>query len=261
MGWYAQTSDGYQLVGGVPGTTTNADIPTYIYNEGQNAEDKDTVGASYERDNKIDETKEQRKILAPRITNVTIAVTIDQTANRNANVNIEDLRRHVAIAAGLSDLTDEELAGRVSVLLASFYTPPAEEPADEYNGVIPREILPYVIIGAAALLLLLIILIVVLVTRSKKKKRQQEEDAKIIEQQISEMGGMAALGLAPEDVLVDENGMPIEGPPPEGGADIMDINTEKSMELRKTVRQFVQNNPEVAAQMIRSWLRGDEDSE
>lgn len=257
LGWWALNRDGYELVGGVPGTTTNSDIPTYIYNEGQNAEDGDTIGTSYERDNKIDETTEQREILAPRISNVTLAVTINQDSNRAAALTAEELRNHVAMAAGLGDMTDEELQGRVSVLLAPFYT--EEEPPVE-TGLIPQELLPYVIIGAAALVLLLIILIVVLRTRRKKKQQQQEEDQKIIEEQINELGGMAALGLAPE-VMVDENGMPITAPPPEGGADIMDINTEKSMELRKSVRQFVQNNPEVAAQMLKTWLRGEEDGE
>ena len=47
---------------------------------------------------------------------------------------------------------------------------------------------------------------------------------------------------------------------PSGGADIMEVNTEKSMELRKTVRQFAQNNPEIAAQMVKAWLRGGEDN-
>jgi len=258
LGSYALSRDGYELVGGVPGTTTNADIPSYIYNEGQNNEDGDSVGASYERDNKIDETKEQTKRLEPRITDVTVAVTINENSNQAAALTAEQLRSHVALAAGLGDMTDEELQGRVSVLLASFYTP--EEPEPVEPTLIPPELLPYVLIGAAVLLLLIIILIVVLVVRSKKKKRQQEEDQKIIEEQINELGGMAALGLGPE-IQVDENGMPIAPPPPEGGADIMDINTEKSMELRKTVRQFVQNNPEVAAQMIKVWLRGEDEKE
>ena len=47
---------------------------------------------------------------------------------------------------------------------------------------------------------------------------------------------------------------------PTGGADIMEVNTEKSMELRKTVRQFAQNNPEIAAQMVKAWLKGEESS-
>ena len=45
---------------------------------------------------------------------------------------------------------------------------------------------------------------------------------------------------------------------PTGGADIMEVNTEKSMELRKAVRQFAQNNPEIAAQMVKAWLKGDD---
>ena len=258
LGWYAHTSDGYELVGGVPGTTTNADIPTYIYNEGLNDEDKDTVGASYERDNKINEINEQVEVLAPRITNVTIAVTLNRDANPNASADLVDLRRHVALAAGIGDLTDEELQGRVSVLLESFYTEPVEPEPEPVEGLIPRAILPYVIIGAAALLLLIIILVVVLVLRSKKRKQQHDEDQKIIEEQINELGGMAALGLGPE-IQLDENGEPIGPIPPESGADIMEINTEKSMELRQSVRQFVQNNPEVAASMLKTWLRGEEE--
>ena len=39
------------------------------------------------------------------------------------------------------------------------------------------------------------------------------------------------------------------------GADIMDMDTEKSMELRKDVRKFAEENPEIAAQMVKAWLR------
>lgn len=42
---------------------------------------------------------------------------------------------------------------------------------------------------------------------------------------------------------------------PQEGADIMNLQTEKSMELRKDVRKFAEDNPEVAAQMVKSWLR------
>ena len=39
----------------------------------------------------------------------------------------------------------------------------------------------------------------------------------------------------------------------------MEIHTERSMELRRDVRAFAENNPEVAAYMIKSWLKGDDD--
>ena len=42
-------------------------------------------------------------------------------------------------------------------------------------------------------------------------------------------------------------------------SDIMDLHAERSMELRKDVRQFAEDNPAIAAQMIKNWLRGGED--
>ena len=43
------------------------------------------------------------------------------------------------------------------------------------------------------------------------------------------------------------------------GADIMDVHTEETMKMRQDVRQFVEENPSIAAQMIKNWLRGGED--
>ena len=40
----------------------------------------------------------------------------------------------------------------------------------------------------------------------------------------------------------------------------MSLQTERSMELRKDIRQFTDDNPEIAAQMLRGWLRGGEDN-
>ena len=39
------------------------------------------------------------------------------------------------------------------------------------------------------------------------------------------------------------------------GANIMDIHSEEDMELRKKVRLFVEENPAIAAQMLKSWIR------
>ena len=50
-------------------------------------------------------------------------------------------------------------------------------------------------------------------------------------------------------------------PEPEGGADIMNIRTEKSMLLRQDIRKFAESNPEIAAQMLKNWLRGGEENE
>ena len=256
LGYFALTRDGYEPVGGVPGTTTNADIPNYMADMAQDVQNGDGVVSSYERDNLVDTFKEQTEVLAPRITDVTVAVTINSSANSAAGLSVAELRSHVATAAQIIG-TDEEIAGRVSVLIAPFPTlPQVDEPVE--TGFFTAENMPLLIIAAVALLLIIIILIVVLSIR-RKKRAQEEEDQRIIEEQLGEMGQeglLSELGLAPAPA-VDENGEPL---PPTSGADIMDINTERSMELRKAVRQFVQNNPEVAAMMLKNWLRGDDDN-
>lgn len=251
LGQYYITRDGLQPVGGTVGTTTNSDIPTYVEDLQQTVGDEDSAGYGYEKNNKIDETHEQAEILAPTITDVTVAVTINENASNASSISVEQLQSHVAFAAGIGGENPEQ---RVSVLVAPFPTPVVEP--DEPVGLVPPELMPYLIIAAAALLLLIILLIVILSVRRKKRKKQEEEDQKIIAEQLSEMAGrgsMPELGITPEMA---------EGilPPPTGGADIMDINTEKSMELRKNVRQFVQNNPEVAAAMLKTWLKGGDDS-
>ena len=50
-----------------------------------------------------------------------------------------------------------------------------------------------------------------------------------------------------------------EGEEKSEGADLMDINSEEDMELRKKVRIFVEENPAIAAQMLKSWIRGGGD--
>ena len=82
--------------------------------------------------------------------------------------------------------------------------------------------------------------------RESKKRRLERQRALEEEMMAAEAAAEAAAIIA--------------AAPPTGGADIMEVNTEKSMELRKNVRQFAQNNPEIAAQMVKAWLRGEDDN-
>ena len=241
--WYI-TRDGLTPVGGVVGTESNSDLSTYVEDLEGAVGDEDTAGQSTEKENKIDEIREQVEVLAPTIADVSIAVTINENANSAANLDEERLINHVAMAAGIGGENPEQY---VSVLLAPLYT----EPAAPVDSLFTQEMVPYLIIAAAALLLIVIFLVILLSVRRKRKRKQQEEEQRILEEQLG-MGGMG--GITPEDVEAV-----VAAAPPAGGADIMEVNTEKSMELRKTIRQFVQNNPEVAAQMLKVWLKGGED--
>ena len=236
--------DGTEPVGGAVGTTTNSDINTYPDREQNLNGDENYAGRQETLDHKIDTTVEQVEIVAGSISDIRVAVTINQRAANAGSVDAETLRSHVAEAAGIGGEGDP--ASRVSVLIAPF-----DDPTLNGGGIITipgGTTIPEGVVYAAAVgmaLFVVLLIAVLLLSRKAKKKRLAEEKALMEERQAAEALELAALQAAAA---------------PSGGADIMEVNTEKSMELRKTVRQFAQNNPEIAAQMVKAWLRGGEDN-
>ena len=93
----------------------------------------------------------------------------------------------------------------------------------------------YAAIGGGVLFLVLLAVILI-VHRIRAKKRRK---------------------LAEEEALLAA-GMPQTAPVVEAKPDIMEMQTEKSMELRQDVRKFAEENPEIAAQMVKNWLREGE---
>lgn len=220
-------------VGGVVGTESNADLNTYV-EEQLNADGTETlISSSGQDDYLVDTENRQVEHLAGTVVDVMVAVTINQSAAGQVSVN--DLYPHVARASGIGrDLQDE----KISILVAPFYQ----------EGVAPLpapETLPaWVLIAAlAGLGLFLILLIIFLLLRRRARKRRKAA----LEAQEAEQAEALATAAAAVQVAAPE------------GADIMTMQTEKSMELRKEVRKFAEENPEIAAQMVKSWLKeGDE---
>ena len=133
---------------------------------------------------------------------------------------------HVARAAGIATADQRD---KISVLISPFYQ------ADEPVLPVPEGIPAWVIYAAAGggVLFLVLLLVILLLGRRRRKRRKELEAA-----------GLAAVAQTETAPLT-----------PQEGADIMNLQTEKSMELRKDVRKFAEDNPEIAAQMVKSWLR------
>ena len=220
--------DGEAGDGGVAGTTTNADLNTYVNEQIQPDGNESVISTSGETDHLVDTTKQQVEHLAGYISDVTISVTI----NQNAAVGVEeaDLYPHVARAAGISQADQED---KISILIAPFYQD--EAPDTDVQEQMPPWVL-YAAIGGGVLFLVLL-LVMFLLHRRRVKKRQAAAAQE------------AAEAVVPEQIPVQQQ------------ADIMEMNTEKSMELRRDVRRFAEDNPEIAAQMVKNWLReGDRTS-
>ena len=43
--------------------------------------------------------------------------------------------------------------------------------------------------------------------------------------------------------------------------EIMNLRMQKSMRLKQNIAEFVDQNPQIAAKLVQSWLRGEEDTD
>lgn len=231
-------------VGGVVGTEVNSDLRETV-EAGMTVRGDDT-GLYTSKQTDWDNTHSTINIDnngAVKMTDCSVAVSIN--ARAAGDFNVTDIQQLVARAAGitgeLDPVTGEELLdGKIKVVSMNFFDPNVGgQPDVADNG---RTVPMWVLIAAGAgLLLFIILLVVILLLRRKKQKKQEEEETRR-RQEAEELMRVAGLGL--------------DGEIPETGADVMDLELEKSMELRKDIRQFASDNPEIAAQMIKIWLKG-----
>ena len=242
-GYISRPGDG--TVGGVVGTESNSDLLENV-EAGMNVQGDDT-GLYVNKQTDYDNSHSTINIDnngAVKMTDCSVAVSIN--ARAAGDFNITDVQQLVARAAGITGeidpVTGEELLdGKIKVLSMNFFDPNQgiAPGMDDGNG---RTVPMWVLIAAGVgLVLFIILLTVILLLRRKKRKKQEEEEARQREE---------------AEALLRVAGLGLDGQTPESGADVMDLELERSMELRKDIRQFVSDNPEIAAQMIKVWLKG-----
>ena len=225
-------------VGGVVGTTTNSDLPEYVEKKTDTDGTEVEISGSGQTDYDNPWTETSVIYTAGYLKDCTVAVSVN--ADAAGSMDADTIRTHVARAAGIVGTVDpatgkENLADKISVVTMKFYSPEVILP----NTGIPVPM--WMIYAAAGGLLLFLILLIVILRIRKKRKKKAEKD-----KEVDEL--LAAAGF-PQAAATAE------------GADVMALQTEKSMELRKEVRQFASDNPELAAQLIRGWMRGGDDNE
>lgn len=247
------SSAGENPAGGVVGTEANSDYGQYVEDLMGDIENGNDFHVSGERefDNSKTQTHTERPI--GYVSDCTVSVSINSTTA--GAVDIDAITKHAANAAQITAVATEEmtaeeyLASKVSVVTGPFYSPTEPGGPDgegDQPGTVGGVPLWIIIAAAVGILLFVVVLVVILLLRKKKKKKQQELE----EQQNASV-----------EELLEAAGIPLEeGEEPVTGADVMDIQTERSMELRKDIRQFVDENPEIAATMIKNWLKGDDDN-
>ena len=252
--------------GGVVGTPSNAQLPTYVEPGDIEAQLQSILDQEANRVYDNTTTDTEMIIRCGTLTDVTVSVAIN---TRGANgetipVDVEEMRGVVASGAGIIPVATDEmtaqeyLSARVFVLATPF--PETEEPVDPTPNP-PGTILgiPYwvFIAAGAGLLLFVLVLTVILLLRRKKRKKLEEEQKAVEELLAASMPGEVEIGPDGQPIVqpvLDEDGNPV------AGANVMDLHTERSMELRQNIRDYVDENMEVAALLIKSWLKEDGDN-
>ncbi len=221
--------NGEGLVGGVAGTEGNSEIPQY--NVGEDGE-LDSYDESYIRDYLVNQTTEQKEVYQNVLEDVRVAVSLNSNTAPES-ITQEELLNLIGQAAGISS---EDRNERITVVSAPFY--------DDTQGIVSTGLdalfsslttTQILIIAAVALLIIILLILTILSSRSKKKKR------------LAEAALLEAEDTARILSLQEEKAHQIEE---------FNANNEKSNEVRNSIREFADENPEISAQMIKGWLNG-----
>ena len=213
--------------GGVAGTETNADATEYNTDgttDGTGAYSESTV-----RDYLVNEVTEQGQVDPGNLDDLTVSVAIN--GNGYGSLRENQLRSLVGNAAGIAADVQEE---KITIVSAPFDGVDSDDDSEEASsGRILENIPLWAIIAAIALILVLIAVIVILVIR--RRRRLDEEEAE-------ELIGEAEEEELPEVFDLNE--------------EIQEMQNDRGMQLKQSVREFAEQNAEISAQLLKNWLNG-----
>ena len=228
---------------GVAGADANADTPRYTTQNGTATTTDNYSNSSATREWLYNVLKEQKEIAPGVLEDASVAIVINTDDN---SIPESDLINLVADAAGIKR---DEAADKITILrslnkTAVQQTTEEKKPAEEPKTLLNQFPL-WALIGAAVSAFLLILILLILILRGRKKKKLK----KLAQE---EMDNAAALSIEqPTDEItpveeVDEDELTAEGKMAHG------------MKLKKSIGEFTDQNPQVVAKLIQSWMREEE---
>jgi len=223
--WEVSGTDG--VVSGVVGTDSNADVPEY--NTEEIISDDGYASRQYSREYLVNKIIEQGQVDPGALEDLTVSVVID--AEDFGSLTQRELINLVGNAAGI---VEEDKDGKISVVAAPCYSSRnASDADDSLNGITIDW--KWLIIIAVATLIIIIVLITIIRKVLKKKKVEEIEEVEDI-----------VIEIDPEKEKMD-----IISAAQQREAE---LRADRTVQLRDSVREFTDANPEISAQLLRNWL-------
>lgn len=240
-----------QQAGGVAGTDANAETPRYTNENGTKAPKDTYANSSATRQWLYNSVKEQRQVDPGVLENTTIGVVID---TNDTQVSMDDLINLVANSAGISR---DDAKQKITIIRAQSpaskeaSTVSAAPAAASKKGLSLPLPLPIIIaMGAGAVLILLLILLLILGRKRKTASRMSDdmESDEVLEDGEEFSGPSKKELVLPADFRDEEM---------EKNEEILNLRMQHSLKLKQNIGEFVDQNPQIAAKLVQSWLRGE----
>ena len=252
---YVSAGGGNAEEGGLVGTTVNADIspdyPTLRIGDG----DEFYYETQKEINYLVNEAITQIEKDGYSYDNISASVIVDGDPENFTQANIEDWEKLIADAIGTS--TD-----KVSFIPTNFTLDRTGESAGD-GGVIVQggnNTLVFIIIALG--IMLIVLLVTALVAAGSNKKRMKARRAAAVAASSASSPAAANLSNYEEDDMGRRTMRPEES---DDGYEfeIQSLSGEEDESsrdalLKKEIRDFSTSNPEIVAQLIRNWIKGEE---
>jgi len=240
-----------QGAGNVAGADANADTPRYT-----NEDDEENAAEGYGSSSSTREwlyniVKEQRQIDPGVLQDTTIAIVIDTDDTAISERNLKEL---VADAAGINR---QDANTKISIIRAlSAESKALQQTSTEPAVEIDNNKLPIPLIIAMVAVGVLLLLLLFLLFRKRRKKAAQAGEGAVT----------AAQEEYPEDNTPkepkSETAKQLQGleEEMEQNEEILNLRMQHSLRLKQNIGEFIEQNPQIAAKLMQSWLRGEEDT-
>ena len=244
-----------QGAGGVAGADANADTPRYTNQDNTQAIADSYSNSSATREWLYNSVKEQRQVDPGVLENATVGIVINTddttTVTNNQLINL------VADSAGIPrDLANQSITivRAPSQEAVPVITPP-EQPQTKDDGL-PLPIVIAMIAGGILIFLLLLLLLM------EKRRRRRKADEYVDSPNmyaVEEEARAPETEAPPVNVLNTEAGlqMQAENAEMERNEEILNLRMQHSLKLKQNIGEFVDQNPQIAAKLVQSWLRGE----
>lgn len=222
--------DPEDLASGIPGEETNTDVPIYVDSDDDGK--PDTVYYVRDVDYFVSYIKQQIEKDNTQLVDASIAVSLkDGAMTERKRQNI------ISLVSDATNVPEENITVFDLMAPVEEAEPPAAD--DEPQVSLLDQFMPFILIGAGVLASLIVILIIVLIVmRSiRKRKARKKSEAEELEEQLQE-------ALRHEE---EEQRRKLRD------AALASLNQENK--ITEEVKQFANENPEITASLIRSWLK------